>query len=565
MQKVLLKKGLVFGVILLFIWISITPRINGNNNQNIRDNDIIPTTALNRNSFIYDDFENGALNKWNIISGVWEVISEGDNKVAHLILGTTPSYRRMVSVDSFNKNIIITAQLKGNDQHSTPEVTDMPVGFYSDVEGNNYYFIALGYNDIIYLAKYTNGSEELLTHNDTIVSEDDIWYNLKIKLENNDIFAKRWKTSDDEPVEWQISYSGAVPFGTRIILGGANLADDEEMSYDNITIERGEPPVYKGIYVNAWEYNDATIEQFITTANYYGGNNSLIDLVVIGAASDDQSYAMYPSTITNQSESTDRVEPFLEEMDRDGCHCILSIQPQRTNITALINEILSKYSDHSCIIGIAVDVEWKKTGIDQNVSGFEANTYINAIQAYNSAYRLFLVHWESWRLPSDRPGMTVLYDGIGYDENYILNIYKTWSQNWLSVGIYIFDKHAMILDDKIMITAPNTGYIIHEEYYIHGANLEITLNSGFGVNAVIKNIGKEKATKVEWEIHVKGGIFSGINKTVNGIIDLKTGESKKVATGFFLGFGSIQIIAKVNEMTQIADGMQLFMLSIVKK
>ena len=323
---------------------------------------------------------------------------------------------------------------------------------------------------------------------------------------------------------------------------------------------------YEGIWINAWNYNDATIEQFIATANYYGGNSSsLIDLVVIGAAAGNQTYAMYPSVVANQSESTDRVEPFLEELDRVGYRCILNIQPQKTDIVAIINEVLLRYSHHPCVIGLAVDVEWKKTGTNQQVSGVEADTYIDAIQVYNSVYRLFLIHWESWRLPADRPGMTLLYDGISYDENYILNIYKTWSQNWSSIGIYIFDKHAMIPDDKIMNAAPNTGYIIHEEYYIHEVNLEITLSSGLGINTVIKNIGKAKATKVEWEIHVEGGIYGGINKTVNGTIDLKAGESKKVSTGLFLGFGSIQIIAKANEVTQTADGTQLIILTIVKK
>lgn len=206
---------------------------------------VAPEGGGNQPPELYDDFEDGTLDKWNIISGVWEVISEGDNNVAHLRLGSTPPYRRIVSADSFDENIIITAQIKGNNEHSTHEVTDMPVGFYSDSGGNNYYFIALGYNDVLYIAKYVNGVEELLEHNDSIISEDNIWYNLKIKLENNDIFAKRWEIGDDEPSGWQISYFGATPFGTHILLGGANLEDDEELWFDNISVKGGgnQPPV----------------------------------------------------------------------------------------------------------------------------------------------------------------------------------------------------------------------------------------------------------------------------------------------------------------------------------
>jgi len=232
MRKSKFRKGIVVGIIILFVGASVTPNILV---ENVRaDNSIL----------FSDDFEDETLDKWNIVSGGtdWEVISEDGNNVAHLQLGTTPRFRRIVSKGSFDENIIISAQIKGNHEHPTPTVADMSIGFYSDSGGNNYYLLAIGYNDVIYIAKNSNDVEELLEHNNAIVSTNNIWYNLKIKLDNNDIFAKRWKTGTGEPGEWQISYSGATPCGNHIILGGANLEDDEELWFDNIKVENGDQP-----------------------------------------------------------------------------------------------------------------------------------------------------------------------------------------------------------------------------------------------------------------------------------------------------------------------------------
>jgi len=95
-------------------------------------------------------------------------------------------------------------------------------------------------------------------------------------------------------------------------------------------------------------------------------------------------------------------------------------------------------------------------------------------------------------------------------------------------------------------------------------DLEIDITGGLGVNAVITNNGSADAADVNWELHVDGGIFGMINKNVNGTIDIiPTGKSKTVGTGLFLGFGGIQINAKVLETEKIVVGTQLIFFTII--
>ncbi len=322
--------------------------------------------------------------------------------------------------------------------------------------------------------------------------------------------------------------------------------------------------VSKGIWINGGQYghsNNPTTEQYIVTANHFGGINSIIDLVVILARADG-TYAEYPSTVADRNESKDLVEPMLEALDESGYHCILSIQPLTTNITDLINEILSRYSHHPCILGVGLDAEWKGPVQPGSVSDAEAESYIDTIQHFQGSYQLFLVHYDISMLPDDRPRMTVLYDGKD-DVPTILANYRVWGQKWSSVGIYVFDKSSPIADDVIMETAPNTGYIIHEEYTVLGLGIEI--KGGLGVNVNIKNNGDVKAANITWEIYIEGGILQRINKTVNGTIDIPVGESGTVRTGLFFGFGPIAITVKAADEEKIAEGTQFIIFSMVKK
>jgi hypothetical protein len=91
-------------------------------------------------------------------------------------------------------------------------------------------------------------------------------------------------------------------------------------------------------------------------------------------------------------------------------------------------------------------------------------------------------------------------------------------------------------------------------YVFTKSALTFTITGGLGVKAVITNNGTSDVTGVAWQIHTDGGILGLINKTVNGTVDIKVGESKTVSTGMLLGLGSISIHARVAGVEKTATG-----------
>ena len=97
------------------------------------------------------------------------------------------------------------------------------------------------------------------------------------------------------------------------------------------------------------------------------------------------------------------------------------------------------------------------------------------------------------------------------------------------------------------------------------SGLQLGTNGGLGISVVVTNKESANLTNVTWKLQVKGGILGLINKTVNGTVDIKAGESKTFSTGMLLGFGSLSISASVEGVEKIAKGTQLLIFSIVKK
>jgi hypothetical protein len=75
-------------------------------------------------------------------------------------------------------------------------------------------------------------------------------------------------------------------------------------------------------------------------------------------------------------------------------------------------------------------------------------------------------------------------------------------------------------------------------------NLTIeNFKGGFGISAVVKNIGNATATNISWSIDLTGKmIFFGSHSTGN-TPSLAPGDIAKIKTGLILGFGKIYINA----------------------
>jgi hypothetical protein len=98
----------------------------------------------------------------------------------------------------------------------------------------------------------------------------------------------------------------------------------------------------------------------------------------------------------------------------------------------------------------------------------------------------------------------------------------------------------------------------------HCRVIEIKIKGGFGINAVITNDGTDNITDVFWCLHVEGGLFGFINKTVNGKVDLSIGESKTVKTGLFLGFGPIKVTVNAGDGEETVKGRHFILFSIMR-
>ncbi len=158
----------------------------------------------------------------------------------------------------------------------------------------------------------------------------------------------------------------------------------------------------------------------------------------------------------------------------------------------------------------------------------------------------------------DPDGTITLYewdwdnDGV-YEESHSS---PTTTHVWTISGSYPVTVR-VIDDDTATATVTKT-------VEMSGFNLEIDIQSGIGVKAIITNNGATDANDIPWQIHVEGGMLGMINKTVNGTVDILAGDTVTVKTGMLLGFGAISITAKVADEEQTASGTQLIIFSMVK-
>lgn len=94
-------------------------------------------------------------------------------------------------------------------------------------------------------------------------------------------------------------------------------------------------------------------------------------------------------------------------------------------------------------------------------------------------------------------------------------------------------------------------------------NLSFEITGGIGVSAKVTNYGDNDTTNTSVKIHVWGGIFGLVNKSVSEMIDISAGETKSVSTGVFLGLDIINVWVKVNEKHKTTEGLQIFIFTFV--
>lgn len=205
-------------------------------------------------------------------------------------------------------------------------------------------------------------------------------------------------------------------------------------------------------------------------ARAFGEDDAVVDLVVAMAGDDGRTYLAFPSDCSQVScspNSTDLVEPFLDEFDAAGLHAILSLQPQDAAVAPLIDEVLARYGGHASVVGINIDLEWKRTGEPLHANNEERDAWLEVIRRHNPRYQLFLTYFgDSTHFPDDAPGLVVLYDGENSAQSNLLNQYGELASNFSSVGIYTGYASSVpptASNERILGAAPNTRYILHTD------------------------------------------------------------------------------------------------------
>ncbi len=225
-------------------------------------------------------------------------------------------------------------------------------------------------------------------------------------------------------------------------------------------------------YVGVWDnfkFNESA-DDWSTAAHTYGGQSGLVDIVVAQARENGQIALPFPYdgnySLYNVTQN-DVMEPYLEKFDSEGLKVILSIQPLNANVTELIDTILTRYGNHTCIVGVNVDLEWKESGNPQSVSDAERDMWLSEIKSHNSGLKLFLTYFgDHTHFPDDTRDMVILFDGSKETQANLLNKYSELAKYYATVGIYTgysSSNPPTASISRIIAAAPNTGYIIHTD------------------------------------------------------------------------------------------------------
>lgn len=116
-----------------------------------------------------------------------------------------------------------------------------------------------------------------------------------------------------------------------------------------------------------------------------------------------------------QFDDVDKHERYLDAFDRAGIKVFLQVEPANADMKTLIDLVLGRYGKHPCVIGFGVDVEWHKEA-DRPEWGVPVDDAMGRqweawVKAHDSAYRLFIKHWDQrWLCPTFRGDIVFVDD-----------------------------------------------------------------------------------------------------------------------------------------------------------
>jgi hypothetical protein len=95
-------------------------------------------------------------------------------------------------------------------------------------------------------------------------------------------------------------------------------------------------------------------------------------------------------------------------------------------------------------------------------------------------------------------------------------------------------------------------------------DLSIEIIGGLGPKIIITNNGDNDTKNLDVDISIKGGIFKMVNKSLDYTVDIQAGESKKIPTGLFFGFGKVYITATTDFKEKTVYALQLLIYTYIQ-
>lgn len=170
----------------------------------------------------------------------------------------------------------------------------------------------------------------------------------------------------------------------------------------------------------------------------------------------------------------DQNEEIFQRFDEIGMKVWLQVEPGNADVEQLIHIMLKRYSQHPCVIGVGVDVEWLNSIAEpegRQVTDEEARLWLAAARSYNKDYRLFLKHWEAEKMPPTyREGILFVDDSQMFDSlDAMVTEFAAWGKTFEGYPVAfqygytddqtwwgILDDPVKTIGERILSAAPNT-------------------------------------------------------------------------------------------------------------
>ena len=135
---------------------------------------------------------------------------------------------------------------------------------------------------------------------------------------------------------------------------------------------------------------------------------------------------------------TDKHESILSYFDSNNIKVYLQFENGIADVEDCINIVLTKYGNHSCVIGAGMDWEWYgSTSVDDpnettQVTDQQAEDWEDLVKTYDTDYKLFIKHYMSSLMPpSYRGNLVFINDSQGFANlNAMISEFATWADTF---------------------------------------------------------------------------------------------------------------------------------------